>query len=229
MIRIIKASATSAQLHHIRPLEHLFAEVGALSAFEVPPDDRPAGDEGDEASDALSAKVAALEMQLETMRKRIEDAHQSGYEKGYAAAKGERDLQIGLLDKALSRAQSAWQAALCDLEPVALRISEQTLNRVIGEADDWSPLVLRSTRAALDRLKDHVDICVELSAHDFDPADIDQIALTLSRGRGHITFSTEREAGSCLITGTFGNRLVGPIDQWREIKRVLAEILRDAE
>jgi flagellar biosynthesis/type III secretory pathway protein FliH len=229
MTRIIKASATSAKSHNIRPLEKVFGEIGVLSAFEAPPGDGPADDGQGHASDALNAKIAALELQLGTMRKRIEDARQSGYETGYSAAKVERDLQIERLDTALSRAQSAWESALCDLEPVALRISEQTLNRVIGEADDWSPLVLRSTRAALDRLKDHVDICVELSAHDFDPADIDQIALTLSRGRGHITFSTEREAGSCLITGAFGNRLVGPIDQWREIKRVLAEILRDAE
>lgn len=179
----------------------------------------------------LRAEITALHEQLTNLRResdqRIAQARIDGAAEARAKFKTDETVRTAALEKALARIDAQLQAALPEVEALALVISNGALAAVFDESVDMQERVTRSINRQLNLVRREGVARVAVSAEDFPSAS----AVAVVRERldlGHMEIATDPalKAGDSRLELTLGAVEISLTRYWSEISATLERSAR---
>lgn len=168
---------------------------------------------------------AALSAADEHREAKVAEASRDGKAQGRAEAVADEAAKFALIDDALIKALSAWDARLSGLDGLAAQLTRASVKKVFGSWDDGSELVIRAARTRLDLLSREAIITLHLSKADFpDEQALAAAAEQLRRSRSELAIDPDLGAGDCRIGLKLGAIDIGPNGQVAALAALLDQL-----
>jgi len=173
----------------------------------------------------LGARIAALEADIAEAELKLPELLTAAREDGARQARDEMFAsdasKLELIAEAAEQALAGWNERLKSIEGAAVALSASILERVFGEESDRTQATTSALRRTMADLEAASVIRVRVSPEDF--ADEDQLA-ALCDERTATVIDGDLKSGECVIDLKLGHIDVGPMAQWRGVRRYLERL-----
>ncbi len=177
----------------------------------------------------LSDELTAKEKELADLRRAVIEASEQGWAQGRAEGLQEAETREGerlrAVEKGLAEASSRLAESLAALEPLALLVARESLDKILGDPGAYPELIIRAVRRQLAGLKEQSVLAVEVSGADFrDSAAISRLATDIERPSTIVEIKEDLASGDCRLRLKLGTVEVGVGRQWDQLGRLLQEL-----
>jgi flagellar assembly protein FliH len=182
--------------------------------------------------EALSDQLAAKDRELADLRKAMVQTRQEslgeGRAIGLAEAESREAERLGALEKSLAEGVAQLAGSLEALEPLALLVARESLDKILGDPDAYAELISGLVRRQLAGMKDQSVLAVEVSAEDFPDADaLASLVTDLARPAVTVAVGEDLASGCCRLRLKLGGVEVGPHPQWDHLGQLLRRMAED--
>jgi flagellar biosynthesis/type III secretory pathway protein FliH len=226
MSGIIK-SRDAAKSPHVRPLSK--AGPAFVAEPKIDPQLIAARTELAEARTLITAKDAEIGDLVAALESAFEDGRAQGREAALKEAASQRDVLAAKLQASGERATGALERDLASLERLAVALTLESLEKILGEPGAFATLAPQIIREQLARLDADSVLRIRVSTADF-PSPDDLADLTAAIGHPGLEVAADGglATGDCTIKLALGTLEVGPNQQWARLKEALAPLAEPA-
>lgn len=136
----------------------------------------------------------------------------------------QRDRRETRLSQALKDMDGQWRKRLAELEPLALMIASEALDKMFGEARVGRDEIIAVISAQIARLGANSVVSVRVSGADFASADLVSAALAQDDACA-ISIDPTLSAGCAVLDLKLGQMEIDPATQWARLRSFLRERL----
>ncbi|GLQ92642.1 hypothetical protein GCM10007901_15930 [Dyella acidisoli] len=187
--------------------------------------------------DALRARVADLERQLEdlsgTHARQETEAYERGVREGEQAAvktiQKDHNEHIGLLKHGIERAVARFDETLDALMPLSLDVAESALSCVIDRPSHYAHLITQTVERQLRYLAADTVLSIDVSSHDFPASAALENGLAGIQSRHGLTVTAKAtaDAGTCILHLTLGRIDASLTTQRQRLAAIFTELRND--